>query len=215
MPHTPLPESDDTPYALKNGDVRERRLSLIGADHVRDLNDLVRRIRRDRSVPKHVPWFDPMDGGVHARCLLLFEAPGPIAVETGFVGQHNPDRTGRNTWELRYEAGLLNHSIVTWNIVPWFLASEDGKSRTHPTAEDREAASTYLIELLSLLSSLSVIVTLGSHASKGLQGIVSRGLVQNHPPLRQTALPSPSVRNVYPQKYAEIRSVLCEVARQI
>ncbi len=39
---------------------------------------------------QEIPFFDPLDGDVNARCLFVAEAPGPRAVLSGFVSRDNP-----------------------------------------------------------------------------------------------------------------------------
>lgn len=68
-----------------------------------------------------IPWFDPDDGGVHTRILLVFQMPGPKAVLSGFISAETPDQTARNMWELRTGAEIERHHILHWNIVPWYL----------------------------------------------------------------------------------------------
>jgi hypothetical protein len=70
-----------------------------------------------------IPDFDPCDGGTRAHVLCLFEAPGPRAVESGFVSRNNPDQTARNIFELHQQAGLARTSVVLWNIVPWYVGT--------------------------------------------------------------------------------------------
>ncbi len=55
------------------------RLGLLDQDHVRPLHGIVERLRRRLGVTTTIPTFDPCDGGIRARILLLLEAPDPRA----------------------------------------------------------------------------------------------------------------------------------------
>lgn len=60
------------------------------------LSALVDKIRNEQKLGREVPDFDPYNGNEGARYLFILEAPGPKAVETGFVSFENPDQTARN-----------------------------------------------------------------------------------------------------------------------
>lgn len=59
---------------LVSGAAIAARRARIDEPHVQALNNLVREFRRARPHLT-VPWFDPADGGVNARVLLLLEIP--------------------------------------------------------------------------------------------------------------------------------------------
>ncbi len=111
-----------------------------------------------------VPDFDPLDGGVRARMLLLLKAPGPGAVAgvggSGLVSMDNADPTARNLLALVREAGLAREELAFWNIVPWYVG-EGGAIR-----EVRDGRA-HLREVLALLPNLHVVVTLGEWATRG------------------------------------------------
>ena len=66
---------DDAPRSLRDPDVRQRRRALLDRPHMKPLNEYVAKLRRDRENVE-VPDFDPLDGGIDARVLFLFEKPG-------------------------------------------------------------------------------------------------------------------------------------------
>ena len=119
------------PYALKTIPLREQRLSHVEDAHVEPLHTLVGQIRAETSKHENVPTFDPCEGGINAPILLLLEAPGPKAVETGLVSINNPDDTAANLYNLLEEARIDRHHIIMWNIVPWYLGRTD-RSRIRP-----------------------------------------------------------------------------------
>ncbi len=116
----------DKPKSLKDEAVKQERRSLLEQSHVATLTEFVDEIR-DRKLQEHspdfrkehIPYFDPLDGGVKSRCLFLFEAPGGRAVKSGFVSRNNPDETAKTFFELNERAGLDRCLTVSWNIVPW------------------------------------------------------------------------------------------------
>jgi len=65
-----------------NRDPRHR-LDGLEDPHIAPLTEYVRRLRKQRGGGESVPWIDPDDGGVHARVLLLLEAPGARAMGAG------------------------------------------------------------------------------------------------------------------------------------
>lgn len=153
--------------------------------HMAPLTALVDRIRRERRCGNAVPYCDPADGGVHAECLLLLEAPGPKAVESGFVSRNNPDETAKNFLELNRMAGLPRTRTLTWNIVPWYLGASGRIRPAKPT--DIDEGWPYLLFLLGVLPSLRVAVLVGRKAQK-----VKRRPVQARPDLRLLDCPHPS-----------------------
>lgn len=56
------------------------------------LAEYLRRIQERQGTGYSMPDFDPCDGGVHAKLLFRFEAPGPRAVGS-FISRNNPDQT--------------------------------------------------------------------------------------------------------------------------
>ena len=125
------------------------------------LNQLVERIRTD-GTSTDVPYFDPADGGIHARCLFVLEAPGPNAVKSGFVSRDNPDETAKNLYLLTQAAGLPRDITAIWNIVPWYIGTE-GKIRP-ARRSDIAAGVVYLKSVCELIPNLRTIVLVGQKA---------------------------------------------------
>jgi hypothetical protein len=69
------------PRSLASEEARRLRTAALEEPHILPLTNYVRALRaRD---DREYPYFDPADGGVEARLLLLFEKPGPMTVQKG------------------------------------------------------------------------------------------------------------------------------------
>ncbi|WP_200900300.1 uracil-DNA glycosylase [Rubrobacter aplysinae] len=169
------------------------------------MNDLRQNVDRE----EHVPHFDPLDGGTKARCLFLFETPGPKALESGFASRNNPDESAKNFFELNEKAGLDRRLTASWNIVPWYLGSGE-KIRAAKRADINQGLP-YLWELLSHLS-LEVIVLGGRKAQR-----VESDIREHYPSIQIEEMwhPSPQSLNPVPQRREEILEVLRRVTRSL
>jgi uracil-DNA glycosylase len=67
------------------------RAAKLTEPHVAPLTAFVEALRAEMGPGVGLPHFDPLDGGVEAEVLYLLEAPGPRAVESGFISRNNPD----------------------------------------------------------------------------------------------------------------------------
>jgi hypothetical protein len=72
-----------------------------------------------------VPDFDPLDGGICARILILKEKPGPTTsasisgrVGSGFISRDNDDPTAEATFRFMSAAGIPRQETLMWNVVP-------------------------------------------------------------------------------------------------
>jgi hypothetical protein len=116
----PMCHSDDYPRSMTDKDVRCRRKAMRRAAHIAPLARFAAKLRKEGGK---VPDFDPLDGGIHAFVLFLFEKPGPKTVGTqgsGFISSNNNDQTAAATFSLMLKAGFCSREIVIWNIVPWW-----------------------------------------------------------------------------------------------
>jgi len=72
---------DDRPRSMRDMGVRQRRKAMLHLPHIAPLANYVTRLRK-RNIGE-VPDFDPLDGGIEAWVLFLFEKPGPMTAEVG------------------------------------------------------------------------------------------------------------------------------------
>jgi uracil-DNA glycosylase len=162
---------------------------------VSNLEDFVAKIRRERNLSDEVPNFDPNNGNEVARFLFLLEAPGPKAIETGFISFDNPDETARNFKRQLTSAGINRKDIALWNVVPWYLGNASQTKISAATSQDVKRTLHYLKELLGLLSNLECIVLVGAAARK------SHVYLSQHTKLRILSChhPSPRAINISPE----------------
>jgi uracil-DNA glycosylase len=191
----------DAPKSLRDSGALKARKAALDHPHVVPLAAFVSRLRKQ--VPDGVPHFDPLDGGVHAECLFLLEAPGRRAKGSGFVSRNNPDETAKNFFELNEKAGLPRLRTVTWNVVPWYVGSNTNIRAV--TKADIKASEPYLKELLGLLPALRAVVLVGRKA----QG--AKPVFEQFAPncaVFQCPHPSPLSLNGRPNRHSEILSCL-------
>ena len=149
----------DKPGNLKNQEVRATRLEILEEDHIKPLKEFVLKIRKEKNLSDQIPFFDPLDGGVNARCLSVLRAPGDKTQETGFVSRNNPDPTANNLFHFYQEAKIPREETVLWNVVPW-------KVKEEKFWESLDQSVEYLLELIDILPKLKVIVLHGNEAKK-------------------------------------------------
>jgi len=195
----------DEPGANRDPAEIDRKLSLLGEQHVAPLTEFVERLRQSKPEAA-VPYFDPTEAGVRARMLLLLEAPGrrsALEAGSGFVSPDNDDQTARNMWQLLRDAGIdRGRDVVTWNVVPWYIG--DGTKIRPTRASDLEEAREATRELLSLLPDIRVVVLFGRPAAAAW-----RSLGFNLEAI-QASHPSPLNLNTRPERREEIRLALAE-----
>ncbi len=207
----------DKPKSLKDDAVKQERRELLEASHVARLVQFVDELRskklKGQSLEfneEHVPHFDPLDGGIEARCLFLFEAPGPGAVKSGFISRNNPDESAKAFFELNEEAGLNRHLTASWNIVPWYLG--DGKRIRAARAKDIKEGLEHLWSLLELLKDIQVVVLGGRKAQRAKSDIQDK-----YSDICVTDMwhPSPQSLRPVPSRREEILKTLKKVAHEI
>ena len=194
----------DAPKTLASAEEREFRRSRLQAAHMRPLSDLAMRIRERQVDPRSVPDFDPLDGGVEAEVLFLLEAPGPRAVQSGFVSRNNPDETAKNFFLSSQEAGIERRRTLLWNVVPWYVG-EGGRIRP-VRGSDVAQARDWLEALLALLPGLRIVVFVGRKAA-----LASQLVVQVSPGVGVQSMPHPSP--VFVNRSAKNRSQIVEALR--
>lgn len=167
------------PDTLWHEQRRDERLAALDSPHMRALNAF--RDRLQLTSGRDVPNFDPFDGGVHARLLILLETPGPSQVEfpRRFVSIDNPTGTAKNLRQALTETGISRENIVLWNAVPWVRATKKSI-----TASERRDGIEKLSGLLPLLPDLKVAILAGSVASAAgelLENFGIKVILSSHP----------------------------------
>lgn len=173
----------DTPKCLRDPLQWAARMARIHDEHVAPLTAFVDKVRADGRPD--VPYFDPLDGGVHAECLFVLEAPGPKAVRSGFVSRNNPDETAKNWFEMNLEVGIDRKRTAIWNAVSWYLGT--GLVIRAATAANVREAQPYLMKVLAMLPKLRAVALVGRAA-----GRIRPCLADDYPHLSVVELPHPS-----------------------
>lgn len=201
-----------TDYAKSLGDkkVVEERLNMLNNDNVKDLTLFVEKLRKRYCHTKQIPYFDPMDGGVSAKCLFVLEAPGPNAVKSGFISRNNPDETAKNMFELLQELKIARSDTILWNIVPWYIGREE-KIRPANSNDIKEGYKC-LEELIVILRRIKVIVLVGLKAQR-----IEKQLINNYGKLKiiKCYHPSPLYINIKRDNRRILSKQLVEIKNYI
>jgi uracil-DNA glycosylase len=197
----------DRPKMLGDTGARSARIADLQAPHMKALVDFVGSLRQEIGDEAFIPDFDPWDGGVDAEALFLLEAPGAMAVRSGFISRNNPDETAKNFFALSTDAGIPRGRTVIWNIVPWYIGS--GSKIRPANTGDIASGSTSLARFLDLLPRLKVIILVGLNAQRAEKSIVSL-LPQIH--VLKSYHPSPLFVNNAPGNRDLILKVFREAA---
>ena len=155
---------NDYPKSLKEKTVRAACEQLLKQKHILPLTTFVEKIREEQGENAYVPYFNPLDGGVKAKCLFVLEAPGSKTKNSGFISRNNNDETAKNFFEVNVSAGIPREKTISWNIVPWYIGT-DKKIRTAKNS-DISIGLLYLYQLIELLPDLKLIVLVGKKAQK-------------------------------------------------
>ena len=198
----------DRPKLLGDPTAVAARLLQLHEPHIAPLTRFVETLRKEAGPNAAVPYFDPWDGGVEAEVLMLFEAPGPKAVKSGFISRNNPDETAKNFFELSMEAGLERKVTVLWNAVPWYIGS--GTKIRAATTTDLASGLRPLPQLLRLLPKVQTIVLVGKKAEKA-----SIQLSAVKYKLYSCPHPSPMFVNNAPDNRGKILTVLKRVREAV
>ena len=178
------PSEPATPKSLVDPEALAARRALRDGAHVAPLRAMAARIAAEFGAP--VPDPDPLDGGIHARLLLLLETPGPAIVRTGFVSRDNPTGTAANLFRFLAEAGIARADTLIWNAIPFVIHAEGALNRA-PRRSEIRAAAPCLGPLLALLPDLAVVVLAGRVAGTARDTIAAL-----RPDLPVLAIPHPS-----------------------
>jgi len=186
----------NAPYALADSVERDSRTSRLHETHVATLTDMVIKMRKEKRPDYFIPNFDPCDGGINSRVLILMEAPGPKAMASGFVSRNNPDPTASNLCKILHEAQIPRRDTVIWNVVPWYLG--DGKHIHAAKPKDLAEARADLEALFNLLN-VEAVVLLGKKAQAAYASFKTDNFV-----VHRTHHPSAQVLNIRPHRRDEI-----------
>jgi uracil-DNA glycosylase len=160
MTDTPDPGA---PRSLGDSEIRRRRKALLWLPHVAPLTRYVRDLRLREGLG-YIPDFDPLDGGINARILFLFEKPGRATfppIGSGFISRNNNDPTAEATNRFMNEAGIDREDTVLWNTIPGWDGTRDFDDG------QRNQGLACLPELLDdLLKRVRVIVLCGTTAER-------------------------------------------------
>lgn len=189
----------DIPIAPRSLAIREKviaREGLLDLPSIAPLVQYVSMLRR-RHASVEFPNFDPLDAGVHADVLFLFEKPGPMTSRStggsGFISRDNDDPTAEATFRFMIAAGVPRTKSAIWNVVPGW----NGTRKV--TQVELAEGVTELAELLPLMANLHTIVLVGEKARR------ARHLVcAHHLHILESAHPSPLVRASWPERWNAI-----------
>ncbi len=190
---------DDAPRSMRDAGVRERRKAMLSLLHVAPLTAFAAKLRERGSV--EVPEFDPLDGGIDARALFLFEKPGPMTSErgrrtgSGFISRNNDDATAEATFNFMQQAGIPRKTTVIWNVIPWWNGT------VTLTGDELVDGVACVVDLISRLPRLGAVVMVGRKAAEALPFLKTTGLA-----LFTSDHPSPRVRARWPDRWKAIPS---------
>lgn len=191
---------------MRDISVGEERRSILSQPHMKPLTAFTALLRK-RGCGE-VPEFDPLDGGINARILFLFEKPGPMTADaggSGFISRNNDDPTAEATFKFMEQAGIPRELTITWNVIPWW----NGTRKV--TGQELREGVACVRELTELLPKLRAVVMVGRKAAKAARHLDGSGLA-----LFTSAHPSPLVKAKYPERWkaipaewANVRDFLC------
>lgn len=190
----------ERPRVMANEAVREERRKMLGLPHMTPLSEYTRSLRMGGDF--EVPDFDPMDGGIAARLLFLFEKPGPMTsssktgrIGSGFISRDNDDPTAEATFNFMLAAKIPRKETLLWNVVPGWNGT-----RKVTAAEVNEGVNE-VGRLLELLPQVRTIVLVGRKAARAEARLTEMGIRVFH-----SAHPSPLVRASRPDAWRAIPS---------
>jgi hypothetical protein len=180
---------------MREAVIRQQRKAMLHLPHVAKLTEFAAELRR-RGFGV-VPEFDPMDGGVHAQILFLFEKPGPKTDEanggSGFISRNNDDSTAEATFQFMEIAKIPRRATAIWNVVPWW----NGTRKI--TRQELIAGTESVRDLIALLPCLRAVVMVGLRATRARPYLETTRLT-----LFTSHHPSPLVRASARQKWDAI-----------
>lgn len=113
-----------------------------------------------------LPYFDPLDGGVYAKILILLESPARTVSRARYVSRDNPGPAQRNLKSFMEQVGLERRETVIWNLYPWLPDLEKPKASLR-RAQIEEGIEK-LITLLPHFPDLATVVFAGRVAQQAM-----------------------------------------------
>ncbi|ELY3413588.1 uracil-DNA glycosylase [Cronobacter sakazakii] len=185
------------PKSLKHESNIFHRQSLLTAPHMQPLTAYVESLRERLGDKVFIPDFDPLDGGINAEFIFLFEKPGPRTDfrngGSGFISRDNNDDTAKAIFCFMQSIGLDRKRTLLWNTIP---AWDDARAFKGFHVLD---GIKFLDELLPLLPNLKTIILVGKQAQKARKGLKARGY-----DVAESYHPSPLVKARYRQRWEKI-----------
>ncbi len=180
---------------MRDPEVRSRRQAMLQEPHILPLTEYAAMLR-ERGLGE-VPDFDPLDGGINASILFLFEKPGPKTAiaggGSGFISRDNDDPTAEATIGFMERAEIPRKLTAIWNVIPWW------NSTRKVTGRELAAGVACVEGLMALLPNLRVVVLVGQKAARArplLEAKTISLLASDHP--------SPLVRAKFPERWNAI-----------
>ena len=172
---------------------------MLSLPHMIQLTEYAKSLR---GGGLEVPDFDPLDGGVKARALFLFEKPGPMVAAkgrgkragSGFISRDNDDQTAEAIFNFMRQAGLPRRQTILWNVIPWWNGT---RAVTRSELNDGVA---HMKKLINLLPNVRAVVLVGKKAGKARLELETIGSLC----LFNSSHPSPLVRARTPEKWKAI-----------
>ena len=192
-------DADDRPRSMRDPEVRARRRAMLTLPHIVPLTRYTKQLRQQGAG--EIPEFDPMDGGIDAQALFLFEKPGPMTTTgvsgnrtgSGFISRNNDDPTAEATFKFMHQAAIPRTQTVTWNVVP----SWNGTRKV--SGSELTDAAAYVRQLIELLPRLRAVVLVGKKATRAKPYLATVNFA-----LFTSAHPSPLVRARHPERWNAI-----------
>lgn len=196
--------SHDYPRSLKCKEEQASRREMLSQPHISPLTKYVIGLRKVFGNGWYVPDFDPMDGGIEAQILFLFEKPGTMTDPngkhngSGFISRNNDDPTAEHTFAFMNFAGLggkWRKLTCSWNIAPAWNGTTD------IFAKEVKSGIPHVRTLLTQFPSLRVVVLVGEKAKAAEPNIRS-----SYPALHilHSCHPSVQVKNSDPERWSTI-----------
>lgn len=148
----------ENPRGMRDPLVYAQRKKMLGFARLAPLREWAAGVTA--ATGRMLPEFDPADGGVESRVIILHEAlPFARSAMTDgprIISVDNDSDIAELLWRTCRAGGLPQGTALHWTVVPWYL--EDPHELTRSDIRD---GSAYLLELLYLLPDLQTVLLCG------------------------------------------------------